>query len=246
MAGPQWADDLLGAEELWTAAAGSLAMAIVLLAVPRTGPGHRVPWAPVVLLAGLAAGTASGTTHRWDVVLVAAGVAVVAALRARRSLPPAPAAAASVLAAGALYACLPDTEVARVILGAVTVTGALAVALRRPWLVAAWTVTAALIAATLVDGRSRATAVVGGMAIALIHALVTLLPRARPRWPAWDLAVVAVALGVCSRVAGRGADTARGVAIAGACILAVAITSRRGASSTARARQDVGPPVRDD
>jgi hypothetical protein len=151
------------------------------------------------LLAGLAAGFAFGRIGGEGVATraqrVAAGAAVLVSL----------------LAAGGAYACTPDTELARLLTGAVVGGGAAAVAAGLTWWWPSWLVSAALLVVAAVDGSARASAVVGTVAIAVLHAVGQLQLRGGAR-PVVVVPVVGVAIAVCSRVAGL-ADTAEAAAL---------------------------------
>ena len=112
----------------------------------------------------------------------------------------------SLLAAGGAYACTPDTELARSSLGAVVGGGAAAIAAGLAWWWPSWLVTGALLVVAALDGAPRASAVVGTVAIAVLHAAGQLHLRAGTH-PVAVVAVLAVAVALCSRVAGL-ADTA--------------------------------------
>ena len=107
----------------------------------------------------------------------------------------------SLLAAGGAYACTPDTELARLLVGAVVGGGSAAVAAGLAWWWPSWLVTGALLVVAVVDGAPRASAVVGTLAIAVVHLAGQLHLRAGTH-PVAVVAVVAVAVTLCSRVAG--------------------------------------------
>jgi hypothetical protein len=112
----------------------------------------------------------------------------------------------SLLAAWGAYACTPDTELARSLTGAVVGGGAAAVAAGLAWWWPSWLVTGALLVVAANDGAPRASAVIGTVAIATLHVAGQLHLRAGSH-PVAVVAVVAVAVALCSRAAGL-ADTA--------------------------------------
>ncbi len=161
--------------------------------------------------------------------------------RARRS-DTAAAAAASVLALFGAYVCTPDTELARAFLGAILAAAVVVLAAAGPWRAYAGCTTVFVVIAAVLDGRGRASAVVGTLATAVIHALAQAAlarsaeGRDRPprvavgealrRWaPLVILAVTAAAIGVTSRVAGLAdsALTAAAVAVPTVAVVAVAL-----------------------
>jgi hypothetical protein len=107
----------------------------------------------------------------------------------------------SLLAAVGAYACTPDTELARLLLGAVVGGGAAAVAAGLSWWWPSWLVNGALLVVAVVDGAPRASAVVGTVAVAVLHVAGQVHLRAGTH-PVAVVAVVAVAVALCSRVAG--------------------------------------------
>jgi hypothetical protein len=182
------------------------------------------------LLAGLAAGFAFGLIGGEGVASrdrrVATGAAVLVSL----------------LAAGGAYACTPDTELARLLTGAVVGGGAAASAAGLSWWWPSWLVRAALLVIAAHDGAPRASAVVGTVAIAALHALGQLQLRGGAR-PVVAVPVVGVAIAVCSRVAGLAGSAAAATLVAGvaglAAVVALAVlgaplrsTLRRGAAGS--------------
>ena len=162
------------------------------------------------LLAGLAAGIAFGLIGG-DVVptraqRVATGAAVVVSL----------------LAAGGAYACTPDTELARMLTGAVVGGGAAAAAAGAAWWWPSWLVSGGLLAVAGVDGSARASAVVGTVAIAALHVVGQLQLRAGGR-PVAVVPVVGVAVAVCSRVAGVAATAAAASLVAGIAVVVAVV-----------------------
>lgn len=142
---------------------------------------------------GVAAGLAAGI-----------GVGVVAHRRGAASAERVDVGAAvlvSLLAAGGAYACTPDTELARSLTGAVVGGGAALVAAGVSWWWPSWLVTAALVVVAAHDGSPRASAVVGTLAIAGLHVAGQVRLRLGSRHAA-VVALLAVAIGLCSRVAG--------------------------------------------
>ena len=137
---------------------------------------------------------------------------------------------ASWMAAAATYVCVPDTELALVVGGAVGVTGLAAIVLGWAWLGSGAVVSVALVWIAVTDGSPRASAVIGTLAVAAIHALlqVALPARARP-WPL--LVIGSVAMVVSARVAGLGDGLLRPLAIAAAAVVVVAWLVLRGPSS---------------
>jgi hypothetical protein len=146
------------------------------------------------LVAGLAAGIAAGVMAVRRGADAASKVGVGSAVLV------------SLVAAGGAYACTPDTELARLLLGAVVGGGAAAIATGLSWWRPSWLVTGALLVVAALDGAPRASAVVGTVAIAVLHAAGQLRLRAGTH-PVAVVAVLAVAVALCSRVAGL-ADTA--------------------------------------
>lgn len=124
----------------------------------------------------------------------------------------------SLLAAGGAYACTPDTELARMLTGAVVGGGAVSVAAGLSWWWPSWLVSASLVVVAIHDGRPRASAVVGTLAIALLHVAGQLLLRAGGS-PVAVLGVLAVAVAVCSRVAGLAASAGPAILVAGVTVL---------------------------
>lgn len=161
------------------------------------------------LLAGLAAGIAFG--------LIGDDAAPTRAQRAATGA----AVLVSLLAAGGAYACTPDTELARLLTGAVVGGGAAALAAGLSWWWPSWLVSAALLVVAAVDGSARASAVVGTVAIAALHAFGQLQLRAGGR-PLVVVPTVGVAVAVCSRVAGV-ADTAAAAALVAGAATVVAV-----------------------
>jgi hypothetical protein len=72
--------------------------------------------------------------------------------------------------AGALYACVPDTERARALLGATAACALVALAGRRRWRRCMVATAAAVAAIALIDGEPRSSALLAGLGIALILA----------------------------------------------------------------------------
>lgn len=127
----------------------------------------------------------------------------------------------SLHACGWLYACTPDTELARLLIGFTAAVGAAAIALRQRWAEPAQAITAALVVASVLDGWARDSAVVGGIGVAVVHALAQHRPGGPRR--ATELAVVVWASAVCSRSAGLGPGLARPVAVAAVAVGVVAV-----------------------
>jgi hypothetical protein len=132
----------------------------------------------------------------------------------------------SLLAAGGAYACTPDTELARSLTGAVVGGGAAVAAAGLPWWWPSMLVTAGLAVVAAHDGAPRASAVVGTVAIALLHVLGQVHLR-RGSSPVAVVAVLAVAIAVCSRVAGL-ADTAGAAALVAVPAVVVAVVALEG------------------
>ena len=159
------------------------------------------------LLAGLAAGFGFGLIAGEDDPSRAQRVAIGNAVLV------------SLLAAGGAYACTPDTELARMLTGAVVGAGAAAVAAGAAWWWPSWLVTAALLVVAAHDGAPRASAVIGTVAIALLHVIGQLHLRAGAR-PVVVVPLVAVTMAVCSRVAGLRATAGPAVVIAAVAVVA--------------------------
>jgi hypothetical protein len=195
--------------ELWRAVAGAAVAGGSLLVLHRPGSGATV-------LAGLVIAAALDGP---GAAMVLACVAVPGALLSwRRSAPrPWTPTALSVVAAGALYACVPDTERALALLGAMTVAAAAAIVGRWSWDATATTLSVGAVVVVITDGEPRTSAVVGGVAIAVIHELAQ---WARPAKA--GVAAACMAMAVCSRVAGRGDDTLRPAVVAAAAFILTA------------------------
>ena len=122
---------------------------------------------------------------------------------------------AALLSLGAVlgvYACTPDTELARQAAGGVVGAAAVAIAGRWSWARAADAITVVLVYVVISDGRPRTSAIVGGLAIAAVHLVAQRQVPISPR-------VVAVAGGatlVCSRVAGVSDSTSTSIAVVAA------------------------------
>ena len=99
--------------------------------------------------------------------------------------------------------------------------GAAAIAAGAAWWWPSWLVTAALLVVAAHDGAPRASAVVGTVAIAVLHVLGQLHLRAGAR-PLAVLLVVAVAMAVCSRVAGLAESAMPATVVAGVAVVAAA------------------------
>jgi len=127
----------------------------------------------------------------------------------------------SLNAVGWLYASTPDTELARFLIGAVLAAGAGARTLGQSWRLPAAAVTVAVAAAAFADGRTRTSAVVGGIGIAAVHAVVQRWGPGRPRPQLLGLAVWASA--VCARSAGAGPGLARPLAVAAVALAVVVV-----------------------
>lgn len=147
----------------------------------------------------------------------------------------------SLLAAGGAFACTPDTELALGVLGAVVGAGAAWVAFGLAWWWPATVVTGSLVVVAVTDGWSRASAVVGTLAVAVLHqGGQALLHRDAPAVVVLPIAAVGVAM--CSRVAGL-ADTARAalaVAVPTLVVATVAAVAADRMTRGARGRQTAG------
>ena len=213
-------DDLAGSAELWAGVAGGMVAVGLVIAT-----GGRLRLALVLAAAiGLAALPVAAAPVFWVAVMVAA--ALVVSERPECTV----AVVASGMAAAAAYVCVPDTELALVVGGAVGVSGVAAIVLGWSWLGAGTVVSVALVWIAVTDGSPRASAVIGTLAVAAIHALLQLgLPiRARP-WPL--LVIGSGAMFVSARVAGLGDGLLRPLAIAAAAVMVVAVLVLRGPSS---------------
>ena len=148
--------------------------------------------------------------------------------------------AASVIALVGAYVCTPDTELARAFLGAIVAAGVVVLAAAGPWRAYAGCTTVFVVIAAVVDGRGRASAVVGTLATAVIHALAQAAlarsahgrdrpPRVavgetlRQSAPLVILAVTAAAFAVTSRVAGLADSALIATAVAVPTLIVVAI-----------------------
>jgi hypothetical protein len=205
------AGDVLGSPELWAGAAAAL-VGVGLVIVTRQR--IRLSLGLAVAVGGAAFPLADAWWF-WTVVLVAV------ALWVRDGDDSDPAVLASWAAAAAAYVCVPDTELALVLAGAVAAAGLGALMLGWSWRASGAVVSATLVWIAVTDGSPRASAVVGTLAVAVIHALLQrgLPARARP-WP--RLVVGSVAMLVCARVAGLGDGVLRPLVIAGAVVALVA------------------------
>ncbi|MEO7572243.1 MAG: hypothetical protein ABIX10_07390 [Acidimicrobiales bacterium] len=167
-----WAEGALTSRALWTslASASVAAMGAVLVGLRWALPRDRVPG--LVLAAGAVGSVSSGG---WALVAV---VLVVSQLGSRpgsvRSLA---APVISVGAVGALYACVPDTEHALVVVGGLVAAVGVALGLQAPWGPTGRAVTASLVLVTWTDGSTRPSALIAGAGIAVVHAVA---PSVRP------------------------------------------------------------------
>ena len=206
---------VLRSEYFRSAVAGAAAgLAIVLV------PGRRLPAA--VLAIGVAIGTAA-TGILGPLSGIGIAIALVLAWSAPdadRVRPVAPV-AVSVLAAGGIYGCVPETERALVVLGALGVAGASALVLAWDWHRAAWFVTAALAWVGLVDGTDRTSALIGTAAILAIH--VVGQRGARADRAIAVVAVCAAGIFVASRTAGIADGIAFPLLVAGAAAMTVGV-----------------------
>jgi hypothetical protein len=193
-------DDILGSRELWRSAAATpvlvgamalrgrprvgLAIAASVVVVSHTFQLVSLPWA--ALLAGVALVVDRGSTV-WGRPLL------------------------SGVAAFGVYVCVPDTERALVVLGAVATAGAIALIARWPWADASAVVTAALLWIVVVDGPVRDSALVGSATIVVLHQLGQryLARQPSPLTQATLLVVGAAAIGVAGRDVGLGPGLAR-------------------------------------
>lgn len=128
-----------------------------------------------------------------------------------------------------LYSCTPDTEWARRIVGLATGAGVVAVVARRSWRWPAAVATVLLAYAALVDGAPRDSAVVGGLAVATVHAVAQRRVDHTELGPVRQvllLAAVTVGGAACAREAGLGPGTLRPVLEAGVAVVAVALACR--------------------
>jgi len=204
-------DDILGSAELWAGVAGGMVAAGLVIA---TGARLR-PALGLAAAIGLAALPVAAAPVFWTALLVAVALLV----RGERECDTA--VVASWLAAASAYVCVPDTELALVVAGAVGVTGVAALVLGWPWRASGAVVSVALVWIAVTDGSPRASAVVGTLAVAAIHALLQVGLPGRAR-PAPLLLVGAVAMVVSARVAGLGDGVLRPVAIAAAAVVVLA------------------------
>ena len=190
----QVADFLAGGYLAWGAGIG------LLLSWLRIGPAGAV-----LAGFGVAGMIAAGPVAWWAAGPVLAAAFVRDGFEAlRRPVVPV---VVSLVCAFALYTSTPDTEMARCLCGATVGAGAGALWQRWSWSHAALVVTVLLALGAAVDGRTRASAVIGGLGVAAVHGLV----QWRPPPPGWrELVSVLVTAGaslLCARVAGL-ADSA--------------------------------------
>lgn len=212
-----WAEGALTSRALWTslASASVAAMGAVLVGLRRPLPRDRVPG--LVLAAGAVGSVSSGG---WALVAV---VLVVSQLGPRagpgRSLA---APVISVGAVGALYACVPDTEHAFVLMGGLVAAIGLAVGLQAPWGPTGRAVTASLVLIAWIDGSTRPSAVIAGVGIAVVHAVAT---SSRPG--ARTIVIAVAGMLVLSRGVGLldGLRVPLVVGIGGTALLVLAITT---------------------
>ena len=118
----------------------------------------------------------------------------------------------SATASAGIYACVPDTEMARALAGATGGAAVVALLRRTAWAPSTAMVSGGVAAIALIDGWARPSAVVGGLGIAVVHAVVQAVVCRR--WAtSWLVLAVGVAgISVSSRAAGLGSGTARPVA----------------------------------
>jgi hypothetical protein len=234
---PTWALDVLEDGGFIRAVGVSLAVGAATVWIDRDRPHGRGLTALAVVAAGILAGSLLP-----GVALLVVAAGGVAHLRSPR--PPVASwdqVLLALAAAGAVYACLPDTELALAVLGAVTVAGAVALVRQVPWRAAAAGTTAALVAASLLDGSPRSSALVGGLGIAACLGVVSATDRHGLRRKAGVVVIATGAMVVCSRVAGRGPDTIRPVVVTAACVALVVAAVLLAARSAGRPNQGVAP-----
>lgn len=147
------------------------------------------------------------------------GVGLAVGIVTRRTRAPVPRASVagavltSLLAASAAYVCTPDTEFALGVLGAVLGAGGVAVLLGLAWWWPSVVATGALVATAIHDGRGRASAVVGTLAVTAIHHAGQVQLRRGARF-VLVVPVVGAAVAVASRVAGLASTAERALAVA--------------------------------
>lgn len=216
-------EDILGSAELWAGAAGGMVAAGLVIA---TGARLR-PALGLAAAVGLAALPVAASPWFWFASLVAVAVLVRGGSECDTAV------MASWGAVAGAYVCAPDTELALVVAGAVGVIGVAALALGWPWRGSGAVVSLALVWIAVTDASPRASAVIGTLAVAAVHALLQVGLPARAR-PVSLLLVGAVATVVCARVAGLGDGILRPVAIAGAAValLAWLVLGRRPGATT--------------
>lgn len=186
--------DLIESVELWAAVAAALVAANLLALTRQRRPGLAV--AVAIGVASVAYGVGSGAVALLLVVMALAWPATDGSFTSIL---------ASVAAASAAYACVPDTERALVVLGAVVAVGAAALVWRWRWEGAAPVTSVALAWVAVTDGSARPSAVVGTLGVVAIHHLLQLrLPAGRRTVPFLAVGVVAMAVSARWRPLGQG------------------------------------------
>ena len=164
-------EDILGSAELWAGAAGGMVAAGLVIA---TGARLR-PALGLAAAVGLAALPVAASPWFWFASLVAVAVLVRGGSECDTAV------MASWGAVAGAYVCAPDTELALVVAGAVGVIGVAALALGWPWRGSGAVVSLALVWIAVTDASPRASAVIGTLAVAAVHALLQVgLPSACP------------------------------------------------------------------
>jgi hypothetical protein len=150
----------------------------------------------------------------------------------------------SVAAVGGVYACVPDTERALFLLAAAVVAATLAVLAGRAWLGAAWALTLAMAWVGVTDGPERDTAVVGVVALIVLHVLAVEALRRGVRSPVGITAVTGGACLLASRVAGISSRMSVAVPVAVAAVVVLLVTiavAGRAPAQPAGAGTDAAP-----
>jgi hypothetical protein len=227
---------LLSSPELWSGFAAGAGASLAAVAVTSRDPRSAIRSfdSGVLLAAGLLIGLlVTGRSSLGAIVAVAVGLAAsrrLSALAAPRGW-----AVVSMGCAFAVYSCVPDTEGALTVLGVTAGVGLVTEATRRPWAPGAVVCTIAMVWVALTDGRPRASAVVGALAIAGLHALSLCIVRRGPatRSTALAAAVVIAAAGWCGRVAGLADSGATAVVLTVPALALVAVLAAMGLRAAA-------------
>ena len=145
----------------------------------------------------------------------------------------------SMVAAASVYTCVPDTERALIVLGAIVGSGLCALRFHWPWGAATAVSTVALAWVAVVDGSARSSAVVGALGVVAIHQLLQMAMRDDRVSARSALVLLGIGVATCAasaRLAGVGSGIARPVLEA-----AAAVTLTAAAAWLLRARGKRGP-----